>query len=250
MSHESVEAVFASHGCKLLDTYQKAAIPMRYICKCGHDGYTCWSEFRRGNRCGWCGKRQKLLSEEEVKKELAKFGCELLSPYQKMQGPLHFKCCCDREYTSTLLVFRRGGRCDQCNLLKISGSNNCRWNPDRERIAANKKYRMASTNLVHRCLQVLGKRKHQRSKELLGYTPAELKAHITTHADYQKLTDKKWHIDHIFPITAFVGQGITDLKLINCLDNLRPMLGSDNIRKHDKYEKVAFAAWLKAHGVK
>lgn len=96
----------------------------------------------------------------------------------------------------------------------------------------------------------MGKRKHQRSKELLGYTPVELKSHLATHPNYQRLKDKKWHIDHIFPIAAFVDYGVTNLKLINCLENLQPMLGADNVRKHNKYDKAAFAAWLETHGVK
>jgi hypothetical protein len=35
------------------------------------------------------------------------------------------------------------------------------------------------------------------------------------------------HVDHIFPIQAFLDHGILDLKTINALDNLRPMLGPE-----------------------
>jgi hypothetical protein len=37
--------------------------------------------------------------------------------------------------------------------------------------------------------------------------------------------------------------GVFDLKLINALDNLRPMVGPENLSKADKYDE-AFMRWL------
>ena len=58
-----------------------------------------------------------------------------------------------------------------------------------------------------------------------------------------------WSIDHIFPIKAFVEHGITDMSIINSLDNLQPLLLSENISKSDKYCEKDFFTWLKNHNV-
>ena len=56
--------------------------------------------------------------------------------------------------------------------------------------------------------------------------------------------DEKWHIDHIFPISAFFEHGITDLKLINHLENLQPLSQKDNNEKSAKYNTNQFKRWL------
>jgi hypothetical protein len=54
----------------------------------------------------------------------------------------------------------------------------------------------------------------------------------------------EWHIDHIFPIKAFIDHGITDLSIINDLDNLRPLSKKENLSKNAKYDKDKFMKWL------
>ena len=68
--------------------------------------------------------------------------------------------------------------------------------------------------------------------------------------DFTDLKGLDWHIDHVFPITAFLEHGITDLAVINCLENLRPMLASANMSKHAKYDVVDFRFWLGTLGVR
>lgn len=51
----------------------------------------------------------------------------------------------------------------------------------------------------------------------------QLQEHIKNHPNYENLKDVKWHIDHIFPITAFAKYNIRDISLINYLENLRPL---------------------------
>lgn len=58
-----------------------------------------------------------------------------------------------------------------------------------------------------------------------------------------------WHIDHIFPLKAFVDYGILDPALANCLENLQPMLGKENISKSAKYDKFSFENWLESKGI-
>ena len=50
--------------------------------------------------------------------------------------------------------------------------------------------------------------------------------------------------DHIFPMKAFVDNGIFDLRVINSLDNLQPLLLSENRSKSCSYSKEEFLKWL------
>ena len=94
-----------------------------------------------------------------------------------------------------------------------------------------------------------GQTKSDHTFDLLGYTPAELREHIFNHPNWSRVKSGKWSIDHIFPITAFVEHGVTNLKIINALDNLQPLLLTTNREKHDKYDPVVFKRWLASKGV-
>lgn len=80
---------------------------------------------------------------------------------------------------------------------------------------------------------------------MLGYTPQQLRDHVESHPDWDKLKDTKWHLDHIFPINAFLEHDIKDVAIINSLDNLRPVSQKQNNEKWAKYDNEAFEAWLK-----
>lgn len=61
--------------------------------------------------------------------------------------------------------------------------------------------------------------------------------------------DGEWHLDHVFPIAAFVENGIKDMAIINALDNLQPLEGRKNITKGDTYDRTVFFEWLGLKGV-
>jgi len=42
---------------------------------------------------------------------------------------------------------------------------------------------------------------------------------------------------------------ISDLKIINGLDNLRPLDANENLCKNAKYDKDEFYTWLKKKGI-
>jgi 5-methylcytosine-specific restriction endonuclease McrA len=96
-------------------------------------------------------------------------------------------------------------------------------------------------------LKATGGKKADRSAALLGYTPEQLQEHILNHPNMASLQGKEWHVDHIFPIQAFLDHGIEDLRLINALDNLQPLEGSENISKGDGYDTEQFLKWMQ-HG--
>lgn len=76
--------------------------------------------------------------------------------------------------------------------------------------------------------------------ELLGYTAAELKAHIerqfTRGMTWDKVLGGEIHIDHIVPVSAFSIREVGDQDFSACwsLSNLRPMWARDNRRKGAK----------------
>jgi len=92
--------------------------------------------------------------------------------------------------------------------------------------------------------------KNKKTARLIGYDYKQLQEHITSHPNWEKVKDEDWHVDHIFPIKAFLDHGISDLKIINALDNLRPVAAQVNLCKNAKYDKVAFSEYLKLKGVK
>ncbi len=244
-----VVAIFATAGCTLhTQEYQNNNQVLEYTCVCGTRTTTRLREFLRGVRCQSC-KFSKLAQEyrltiEQVRKEFELQGCSLLSGvYVDNRTKLIFLCRCGREGVAALVNFRQYPNCRACGIEKKAGSNCYRWNPDREVVALRLKYAKACSRMLRRCLKKLGHKKRDRTHVLLGYTYQELQKHIQSHPDYPG-DGVEFHIDHIFPIKAFLDHGIHDLRLINALGNLRPMPGPENQSKGGEYDKIAFQAWL------
>lgn len=78
----------------------------------------------------------------------------------------------------------------------------------------------------------------RRSAELLGYSIAELRAHLERQFLKGMSWDNmgEWHIDHIVPLSSFTIAGPDDPELRRAwaLPNLRPLWAADNIRKGAK----------------
>ncbi len=106
---------------------------------------------------------------------------------------------------------------------------------------AKKCYRALRTVLHH-----LGRRKTAKTYVLLGYGPTELKSHLEKHPNWPTVKNGKWHLDHVFPIKAFLDYGIDEISVINCLDNLQPLAEFCNLSKGFKYDKDAFESWLQS----
>jgi len=96
----------------------------------------------------------------------------------------------------------------------------------------------AMRSLMHR---EVGKKSAKRGSwyTLVGYTAEELRDHLERQFlpgmtwDNRGIGEGKWHIDHIVPVSAFNydSPDHPDFKACWALTNLRPMWGSDNIRK-------------------
>lgn len=94
--------------------------------------------------------------------------------------------------------------------------------------------------MLRRCMKLTKQSKLHHTHEVLGYTPAQLQEHIMSHPNWEKVKDGPWHLDHVFPIVAFLEHGITDMSVICALKNLQPLSDGDNHSKNGNYDKVQF----------
>ena len=248
---EDLRYFFEKEGCELTSEYSSYNDPLEYICSCGEIGRTTWFSFQLGRRCGRCSPhRKKQYSVDEVRQIFAEQDCELLQDhYESSLVAIKYRCSCGKTSKITLNNFMKGSRCKQCGLQKMTGPNNPRWIKDRKKKRENDLFRKKCGFIVRRCLTALNEAKNDRTHKLLGYTPKQLQEHIKNHPNWDKVKNGRWHLDHIFPIAAFFEHGITDLKVINHLDNLQPLSQEENNKKSAKYNKKEFRAWLKEHGL-
>lgn len=76
-----------------------------------------------------------------------------------------------------------------------------------------------------------------RTESLLGYTFKQFQEHIENQfkADMQWSNHGTWHVDHIKPVSVFITEGVIDPKIINALNNLRPLAARENLIKNKYY---------------
>ena len=98
-------------------------------------------------------------------------------------------------------------------------------------------------------MRATGQEKTKRTLDLLGYTPQQLQEYILNHPNFTACNGEEWHVDHIFPIKAFLDYGIYDLRIINSLANLQPLPGYDNLSKGSDYNEAEFIDWLGNNGI-
>jgi hypothetical protein len=244
LTHELVEERFREQGCKLLSPYINKRTKVKYECHCGNISNITPADFNLGRRCG-CGikeqgtrRRHKITKIKEI---FSKQGCALLEEnYKNNKQPMSYICVCGRESKICLSSFMQGRRCFECGKDKHR----------RPLAALNLLLKRKCSTALRETFKATGQRKNTKSRALLGYGVVELRERITNHPNWEKVKDKKWHLDHIFPIKAFTEHGITDPKLINSLDNLQPLSAKDNLIKKDNYDEAHFLEWLKIKQVK
>lgn len=239
------------YGCKLLGEYKGYEIPVLYQCVCGGTSKITLKKLRKGGRCKKCGilksAAARKYSVEEVVDIFKKGGCELLSDYKNCTQPVKYRCNCGRQSQITLHNFIRGHRCRPCGLL--FGEKNPKYNPDRILVENRRIMRNKCYGLLRRSLTAIKKTKNKKTAILLGYTAEELQNHLQSKPEWIVIMKSAWHLDHVFPIKAFVDSGINDIKIINCLENLRPVAAQTNLRKQAIYNSREFICWLAKKGV-
>ena len=66
---------------------------------------------------------------------------------------------------------------------------------------------------------------------------------MVQHPNWSKCANG-FEVDHVFPVKAFLDYGITDPKIVNALENLRPLPPKENHRKNRYYDKNEFEQYL------
>ncbi len=248
---EDIQKFAKEHGCKLLSEYVNAHSIISIQCNCGKIYKTRWNDFRSRKSCKNCGYKK---TAESLKHDLEfvvdvfeKAGCRLINTvYNNNQELLNYECVCGRKAKISFANFQFGHRCSLCRVDNMSGDKHHNWEPDRELLALKRKIRARSHTHIKHLLKRTGKNKLQKSVSILGYTQKQLREHLMSHPNWPLVKDGAWHIDHIFPVKAFLDHGIQDLKIINCLENLRPLTSTENLKKSGKYDKIAFLEWIHA----
>ena len=253
---EFVQKYFEDRDCKLFETeYINCKTLMRYKCDCGNDkSKITFSEFKKGCRCNDCGTKRAAIKRtftfKEVKQYFEDNNCELFeTEYINCKTLMRYRCNCGNIKSKiTFDRFKRGTRCKECLIKRISGKNRYNWIEDREEFEEKKKFKKKCRDMLLSALKRTGQKKIDRTYKMLGYTAGELKQHIYVHSNWEKVKDKVYHIDHFYPIKAFLDYCIRDIKLINCLENLQPLTKEDNLKKGAKYDEKEFEEWLIGKG--
>jgi len=83
-------------------------------------------------------------------------------------------------------------------------------------------------------LRRFGRKKENKTYEILGYSALELKEHMEKQFKDGMSWENwgEWHIDHIKPLSYFDKN--EDPKIVNSLSNLQPLWAFDNISKSGK----------------
>lgn len=248
-AYKEVREYFLNKDCELLEgTYINNRTEMNYRCECGDISQITFDSFKRGSRCAKCGGNEKLTLEY-VYNCFKGQGCELLEKeYKNRNMKMKYRCSCGDINKITFSNFKQGRRCKKCGIAKISGDNNYKWIKDRKKVKENYKFRKKCHNLLQRTLRKTNQRKTDKTYKLLGYDSSDLQNYIYNHSNWDIAKNKDFHLDHIFPIKAFLDYNIKDIKLINNLDNLQLLSKRENLSKRDKYDRKDFENWLISKG--
>lgn len=223
---------------------------MEYLCSCGNKSSISLKKLLLGQKCAECGNVQRAKARRKYTIETARdiflqAGWTLTAQqFVSVVTPMSCLCPMGHKRNVTLSNFVRGHRCQKC--VK-TGINNWKWNSNRKQVRQNELFRKKAYNLLARSLNATGQVKSKKTKEMLGYSTKELVSHIQNHPEWPTLKESDWHLDHIFPIKAFMDAGINDMKKINALENLRPCAASENLSKQGKYDLSEFQKWLETH---
>ena len=133
LKFEDVKQYFEDRDCELYETeYVNNRTLMRYRCKCGNKKCKiCFSHFKNGRRCIECGGKEKFTFDY-VYNYFKERNCKLLATeYINNRTPMEYECICGNDEDKICFNnFKRGNRCMKCVIERISGENNCNYNPN------------------------------------------------------------------------------------------------------------------------
>lgn len=219
---------YLDYGCELLeDEYKNVHTKMKYRCKCGDICIASYRVFKHSKQCKNCSfdkvHENQRLGIDNAKKIFSDGGCTCLeNEYINSYALMRYICSCGNESKISLNNFKRGVRCKECGDKKFSektsGTNHWNWSGGAHEIDIIK-LRKSSQSII---------KKFRRKNKING---------------------RDIHIDHIYPIIAFVEHGIFDLDIINSDDNLQILTRFENCSKGGKYNTEDFQTYLNSKGI-
>ena len=223
MNNRDIFENFKSNNCELLEEYKNSYTPMKYQCSCGNISKIRYYDFKKGVRCAKCksNKQKKLFShsQEEINVIFNENGFNVIGIYINNRTPLECICSKGHFIKITLNSINNNQGCIKCKndrqSVNQTGELNHRWIRDRTKVRDIQRLQDLSTTYTQ---------KFRKNKNII---------------------DINLHVDHIFPIKAFVEHGIYDLDIINCEDNLQILSKEENLKKCAKYDETIFLNWIK-----
>lgn len=254
-TYEFVKDYFEKYNYKLItDNYINSKQLLDCQCPNGHLDKKTYGDFSSGRRCQICyhqkQRERKITPIEVVEKSFTEKGYVLLTKehlYAKQK--LHSICTRGHEYITTWGKWQCGYGCAKCAVINNCGPNNPSWNPDREAVKNNRKIWTAWRNNIRCGALGINKKSSKEVKEILGYDWSDLREHLQKHENWEKCKHN-FHVDHVFPVKAFLDYGIDDPKIVCALINLQPLLVEDNLKKNRKYDSSSFEEYLKKNNIK
>lgn len=249
-TYNEVKNFFKDYGCVLIEKeYKDNKKLMKYVCICGNEAFISLHSLLQGRKCFSCsGKKKHTI--EEMQKAFELKDCKLLTKeYKNAFQKLQYICKCGTNTSICWNRFQQGQTsCPKCISKMSKKETHWKWNPDREALKTKKKIANKIRWALRWVLTQCGTKKLSKTHEILGYSFQQLFEHLSKFPNWEKLSkQEEWHLDHVFPISAFLKHGIIDPKIINCLENLQPLSKQDNFSKADKYNKEDFQKFVQSH---
>jgi hypothetical protein len=196
---------------------------------------------------------KKKIYTTRNEKKFSERGCKLIeNEYKNASTKMKAICKCGNIFHISWNNLRHNRLCNLCGKERIrsaiSGNKHYAWIEDREEAKLRRMFSSRCRAHLQRALKRIGSKKESKTYDMLGYNSKELQHHIVNHPNWNRVKNKNWHIDHVFPVKAFNDYKVHDIKLINCLENLQPVDGKLNLRKNGKYDSKEFERWLKNKG--
>ena len=236
-------------------TYKNAHTRMTYVCLvCQMPGKMPLYTVNYGHGCKTCANRIKAAARRtsiaEVREIFEVSGLILLeSEFRNNATRMSFRCSNGHVDKMTFKVVKSGGMCRKCFVLKTTGPGHHRWIEDREEAKLRKKVIEKCHDAKKHCLMSIDTVGRDTTTELLGYSPQQLWNHLVSFPKWPELSKGRWHLDHIYPIIAFIEYGVSEINVINGLDNLQPLDARANLSKAGSYDREKFEAYLSSKGV-
>ena len=107
--------------------------------------------------------------------------------------------------------------------------------------------RVLQSAYINKTLRVNKQTKPVRTMELVGCSREQLQCRLERQFDELMTWSNqgKWHIDHRIPVSAFDMNNVAERRAAWHYLNLQPMWATDNIRKSNKFDLHAKAAYMR-----